>query len=102
MLRRFVIWGPFPVDQVSDADPPSYNQNTKDAIQFYNGKVEELGTSLKDLESIIQGKSNNLRVVEDGERDPTPLPSVPFVINALQCFDKRSSAVVAPEGQPVR
>ncbi|KAI9864925.1 MAG: subunit of tubulin prefoldin [Trichoglossum hirsutum] len=40
-------------------------KNTKDAIQFYNGKIEELGTNLKDLESIIQGKSSNLRVVED-------------------------------------
>jgi hypothetical protein len=28
--------------------------------------VEELGTNLKDLEAIVQGKSNNLRVVEDG------------------------------------
>jgi prefoldin alpha subunit len=28
--------------------------------------VEELGANLKDLESIVQGKSNNLRVVEDG------------------------------------
>jgi prefoldin alpha subunit len=28
--------------------------------------MEELGTNLKDLEAIVQGKSNNLRVVEDG------------------------------------
>jgi hypothetical protein len=28
--------------------------------------VEELGTNLKDLEAIVQGKSTNLRVVEDG------------------------------------
>ena len=28
--------------------------------------MEELGANLKDLESIVQGKSNNLRVVEDG------------------------------------
>lgn len=36
-------------------------------MQFYNEKVEELGGNLKNLESIVQGKSNNLRVVEDGE-----------------------------------
>ncbi|KAI9766094.1 MAG: subunit of tubulin prefoldin [Geoglossum simile] len=40
-------------------------KTTKDALQFYNGKIEELGTNLKDLESIIQGKSSNLRVVEE-------------------------------------
>jgi prefoldin alpha subunit len=42
-------------------------QSTKDAVKFYNAKVEELGANLKDLESIVQGKSNNLRVVEDGK-----------------------------------
>ena len=41
-------------------------QNTKDALKFYGSKVEELGKNLKDLESIVHGKSNNLRVVEDG------------------------------------
>jgi hypothetical protein len=41
-------------------------QSTKDATKFYEGKVSELGVNLKDLESIVQGKSNNLRVVEDG------------------------------------
>ncbi|KAI9775475.1 MAG: subunit of tubulin prefoldin [Geoglossum umbratile] len=40
-------------------------QTARDAVQFYNGKIEELAANLKDLESIIQGKSNNLRVVED-------------------------------------
>jgi len=43
-----------------------FPQNTKDATKFYEAKVEELGANLKDLESIVQGKSNNLRVVEDG------------------------------------
>ena len=42
-------------------------QSTKDASKFYEAKVEELGASLKDLEAIVQGKSNNLRVVEDGK-----------------------------------
>jgi len=40
-------------------------KSTKDAAKFYEAKVEELGINLKDLESIVQGKSNNLRVVED-------------------------------------
>lgn len=42
-------------------------QSTKDATKFYDAKVEELGNSLKDLETIIGQKSNNLRVVEDGK-----------------------------------
>ncbi|ELR08024.1 subunit of tubulin prefoldin [Pseudogymnoascus destructans] len=40
-------------------------KSTKDAAKFYTAKVDELQTNLKDLESIVQGKSNNLRVVED-------------------------------------
>lgn len=44
-----------------------HNQSTKDATKFYEAKVEELGTNLKDLEKIVQGKSNNLQVVEDGK-----------------------------------
>ena len=36
-------------------------------MTFYNEKVEELGGNLQKLESIVQGKSNSLRVVEDGE-----------------------------------
>ncbi|MCJ1421609.1 subunit of tubulin prefoldin [Xylographa parallela] len=38
---------------------------TKDALRFYGSKVEELGKNLKDLESIVQDKSNNLRIVEN-------------------------------------
>ncbi|KAI9840140.1 MAG: subunit of tubulin prefoldin [Sclerophora amabilis] len=40
-------------------------KSTKDATTFYDAKVEELGANLKDLESIVQGKSGNLRAVED-------------------------------------
>jgi prefoldin alpha subunit len=32
--------------------------------------VEDLGANLKDLEAIVQGKSNNLRVVEEGKLCP--------------------------------
>jgi prefoldin alpha subunit len=35
-------------------------------MKFYDRKVEELGANLKDLERIVQGKSSNLRIVEDG------------------------------------
>jgi hypothetical protein len=75
-------------------------QTTKDAIEFYNGKIEELGTNLKDLEGIIQGKSNNLRVVEEGRHTPPML--VLFYLRAvvadrrcLQFYGKRFSVVVA-------
>lgn len=42
-------------------------KSLKDATKFYNGKVEELGANLKDLEQIMQGKVNTVRVVESGE-----------------------------------
>lgn len=37
----------------------------RDAEIFYNGKIEELGKNIKDLENIVNGKANNLRVVEE-------------------------------------
>lgn len=36
-------------------------------MTFYDEKVDELGANLKNLESIMQGKSNSLGVVEDGK-----------------------------------
>ncbi|KAF2145720.1 uncharacterized protein K452DRAFT_264996 [Aplosporella prunicola CBS 121167] len=36
-----------------------------DATDFYNRKVKDLEKNLKDLEAIVTGKSNNLRVIED-------------------------------------
>ena len=42
-------------------------QTTKDATAFYTSKIEDLGKNLKDLESIVQGKSKNLRIIEDGK-----------------------------------
>jgi hypothetical protein len=45
----------------------SGKQSTKDATKFYEAKVVELDSNCKDLEAIVQGKSNNLRVVEDGK-----------------------------------
>lgn len=40
-------------------------KSTKDATKFYEAKVEEIGSNLKDLEIIVNNKSNSLRVVED-------------------------------------
>ncbi|KAH7026438.1 Prefoldin [Microdochium trichocladiopsis] len=35
------------------------------AAQFYEGKVSQVGASLKELEAIVQGKTNNVRLIED-------------------------------------
>jgi prefoldin alpha subunit len=45
-------------------------QTASKAIDFYNRKAKELETNLQDLEKIVQGKSSNLRVIEDG-KSPT-------------------------------
>lgn len=42
-------------------------------MTFYDEKVDELGANLKNLESIMQGKSNSLRVVEDGKFLMSPI-----------------------------
>ena len=42
-------------------------QTKPKATEFYNGKVEELGTNLQDLGKAVQGKSQNLKVVEERE-----------------------------------
>ncbi|CAK1356338.1 unnamed protein product [Cercospora beticola] len=35
------------------------------AQKFYEGKIEELGKNIKELENIVNSKANNLRVVEE-------------------------------------
>lgn len=40
-------------------------KSTGDAEKFYTGKIEEVGKSIKDLENIVNSKTNNLRVVEE-------------------------------------
>lgn len=42
-------------------------KTTDDAKDFYDRKIKDLEANLKDLEAIVTGKSNNLRVIEDGE-----------------------------------
>jgi hypothetical protein len=41
-------------------------KTTEQAKKFYETKVEELGKNVKDLESIVQGKNQNLRLIEEG------------------------------------
>ena len=43
-------------------------KSTADAQKFYNTKVDELGKNIKDLENIVNGKANNLRMVEEALR----------------------------------
>ena len=40
-------------------------KTTQDAEKFYNAKVDELGRNIKDLENIVNGKAQNLRMVEE-------------------------------------
>lgn len=40
-------------------------KSTEDAQKFYAAKIEELGKNIKDLENVVNGKANNLRVVEE-------------------------------------
>ncbi|KYG43330.1 hypothetical protein M433DRAFT_362801 [Acidomyces richmondensis BFW] len=40
-------------------------KSTADVQKFYASKIEELGENIKDLESIVNSKANNLRVVEE-------------------------------------
>ena len=40
-------------------------KTTADAQTFYNAKIEELGKNTKELENIVNGKANNLRMVEE-------------------------------------
>ena len=40
-------------------------KSCKDAEVFYEGKVEEIGRNVKDLEQIVNGKANSLRMVEE-------------------------------------
>ncbi|KAI6817600.1 hypothetical protein KC367_g2663 [Hortaea werneckii] len=40
-------------------------KSTDDAQKFYNAKIDELGKNIKELENIVNGKANNLRVIEE-------------------------------------
>ncbi|KAI1459435.1 Prefoldin alpha subunit [Annulohypoxylon moriforme] len=40
-------------------------KEVKSAADFYENKVGEVGASIKDLEAIVQAKTNNVRIVEE-------------------------------------
>lgn len=40
-------------------------KSTEDAIKFYNGKIEELTSNIKQLENVVNGKADNLRMIEE-------------------------------------
>ena len=55
-------------------------KSTDDAKTFYQSKTKELEQNLKDLEGVLQGKANNLRVVEEGLFHIL-YPSLPFSLS---------------------
>ncbi|KAL8419438.1 hypothetical protein RB594_002598 [Gaeumannomyces avenae] len=52
-------------------------KNAKSAAEFYETKTKELGTNIQGLEAIIQGKTNNLRVVEEVLRQKLATATTP-------------------------
>lgn len=50
-------------------------QEVKSAADFYENKVGEVGASIKDLEAIVQAKTSNVRVVEEGIYLPSSIIS---------------------------
>lgn len=43
-------------------------KDIKSATEFYSNKVNEVGGSIKELDTIIQSKTNNVRVIEEGKQ----------------------------------
>lgn len=64
--RKMLVGWPLVVWCGADLVELTSTQTIAEANTFYNDKTKEIGKNLKDLESILQGKSNNLRMVEDG------------------------------------
>lgn len=65
------------------------SQTTKDATKFYEAKVKDLETNLKDLESIVQGKSNNLRVVEDGKSSQLCRSKISLIVFPIEVLRQK-------------
>lgn len=64
-------------------------QTIPEANKYFEEKTKEIGKNLKDLEGVLQGKSNNLRMVEDGMFSPERT-FVRSMLMALQCCGKKS------------
>ncbi|KAK6064442.1 byr1-binding protein bob1 [Seiridium cupressi] len=43
-------------------------KDIKSAAEFYNNKVNEVGSNIKELENIIQSKTNNVRMIEEDKK----------------------------------
>ena len=65
-------------------------KSVDDANKFYNEKTKELGNNLKELEGVLQGRSNNLRVVEDGMYPAQTLTGGYFMLIAAASAAKKS------------
>ena len=61
------------------------------AEAFYRRKIADLEANLKDLEKIVQGKTNNVRVVEEGASSRLVLP--PFFLSCFFLFYNQTSRV---------
>lgn len=57
-------------------------KTTEQAKKFYEAKAEELGKNVKDLESIVQGKNQNLRLIEEGTHEQEDF----LLIYATSCY----------------
>lgn len=62
-------WG---LGELSGLILTSWGQDTKSAADFYDDKVKQLASNITDLEAIVQQKTNNLRVVEEGKDTTHP------------------------------
>ncbi|KAK4131805.1 hypothetical protein BT67DRAFT_444224 [Trichocladium antarcticum] len=51
--------------RVVQSGSSSLEKDTQSATEFYDAKVKELGANIQGLENIVQGKTNNLRMVEE-------------------------------------
>ena len=69
-------------------------KTTEQAKKFYEAKVEELGKNVKDLESIVQGKNQNLRLIEEG------MGREQLVCNEKSADTQSSHASKGPRQQP--
>jgi prefoldin alpha subunit len=53
-------------------------KSLSDAKEFYERKTAALEANLKDLEKVLNGKGQNLAVIEDGTRVSTPISLSPL------------------------
>ena len=64
-------------------------KDVKSAADFYENKVNEVGVNIKDLEAIVQGKTNNVRVVEEGIIFVS-VPRISNVADVIQLFSSET------------